>query len=74
MIVGDLVEQCLVIKVEKIQEGEKSYHKFSQPRSIQNNLEAIGMTDCNRKPTPTANDLPLGAEIGSKLVKQDWFM
>eukprot|EP00957_Ditylum_brightwellii_P083544 6350272-Ditylum_brightwellii.AAC.1 len=52
-----------------IEEEKKLGCDFSQPRLIQNILEAKGMADCNGKPTPTENDLHLGPQIGSKLEK-----
>eukprot|EP00957_Ditylum_brightwellii_P159463 12138442-Ditylum_brightwellii.AAC.1 len=55
--------------MEKIQEEEGYCYKFNQPGLIDNILEATDMKKCNRKPTPTISNIPLGQEMGSKLAK-----
>ena len=46
--------------------------QFFQTGLIHKVLEATGMEDCNRLPTPTKFEAPLGTDVNGSEAKRDW--
>ena len=69
LTMDDTLESFLGIKFKRHDDGSFS---LTQPALIEKIMEATGMVDCNRSPTPAAPKQPLGKDPDGEPMTDTW--